>query len=88
MRQQGESLCLWSLEVALEHPAGPKVGGGPTAEHPDQPVPEHWVRAEIEEPALFRDVRQVEAREAGEGIHRDWATWKRPKVESKGPPIP
>ena len=65
-RRDGEVMCLWSLEVEFEHPrvsimaAKSSASAATSSTTEDADTPER-VRALIEEPQIFQDVRDKEA---------------------------
>lgn len=56
----GENMCLWALEVTLEHPTA-ATGLRLDDACAQEPLPPGWVQVSIAEPDLFRRVRRAEA---------------------------
>jgi len=55
-----ENLCLWALEVTLEHPTA-ATGLSLEQACAQDPLPQNWVKVSIPEPEVFHRVRQEEA---------------------------
>ena len=59
-----ENLCLWALEITLEHPTA-ATGLSLEQACAQEPLPQNWVNVSIAEPDIFQRVRNEEAEVPG-----------------------